>query len=124
MRGYNRSCISINFQRKNNSITRKCSCAETGIAIIPGRSRIEAFDTTLISSKTDTAYVLVYLGEGLVDIWYQNKILIAVDEMIFSSYQDPEIEWWVLVENMKKEQGWLKIRSAEKEKFMDGIYSA
>lgn len=85
-----------------------------GIAILPGRTRIEAVDTTLIINKTDTAFVLVSLGEGLVDVWYQNRILIAVDEMTFSSFQDPEIEWWVLIANMKKEQGWLKIRSAEK----------
>ncbi len=85
-----------------------------GIAIIQGRTRIKAFDTTLITNKTDTAYVLVSLGEGFVDIWYQNRILIAVDEMTFPSFQDPEIEWWVLIANMKKEQGWLKIRSAEK----------
>lgn len=87
-----------------------------GIAILPRGSRIEASDTTLIASNTDTVYVLVCLGEGLVDIWYQNRMLIAVDEMIFSSFQDPEIEWWVLIENMIKEQGWLQIRSAEKRK--------
>ncbi len=85
-----------------------------GLAILPEMTRIDAVDTTLTTRKKDTAFVLLYLGEGYVDIWYQKRIFIGVDQMIFSSFQDPEIEWWVLCENMKKEQGWLRIRSAEK----------
>jgi hypothetical protein len=85
-----------------------------GLAILPKMAKIHVVDTIIITQKIDTAYVLADLGEGYVSIWYHNRKLIGVDQMIFSSFQDPDIEWWVLVENMKKEQGWLKIRSAER----------
>lgn len=87
-----------------------------GIAILPEMTRIDAIDTAIIIREIDTAYVLYRMGEGYVVIWLQNRILMGVDEMIFSNFQDPEIEWWVFIENIKKENGWLKIRTAEKSK--------
>ena len=87
-----------------------------GLAILPENTKIDAVDTTIITRELDTAYVLFRRGEGYLDIWYQNRVLRGVEEMLFSKCQDPEIEWWVFFENMKKEHGWLKIRSAEKRK--------
>jgi len=87
-----------------------------GIASLPKLTRIISTDTTIITQRIDTAYVLVETGEGFADIWYQNRILRGVDQMIFKSIQDPETEWWVLFKNMDDKQGWLRIRSAEKRK--------
>jgi len=87
-----------------------------GLAILPRMTRINAIDTSIVTQKIDTAYVLVMRGEGSADIWCQNRLLRGVDEMTLPSFEEPEIEWWVLFKNMKNEQAWLKIRSDEKRK--------
>lgn len=104
----------LNSNEKIIALRGNVHVLKPGLAMLPKMAKIHAVDTIIITQKIDTAYILVNSGEGFVSIWYQNRILIGVDQMIFSSFQDPDIEWWVLVENRKKEQGWLKIRTAEK----------
>ncbi|MBK6965850.1 MAG: hypothetical protein IPH20_18465 [Bacteroidales bacterium] len=108
--------FQLNSNEKITALRGNVHVLKPGFAILPEMTRIDAHDTSILTLKTDTVYILVRRGEGFADIWYRDRLLSSVDEMIFSGFQDPVTEWWVLIENMKKEQGWLRMLSAEKKK--------
>ena len=80
-----------------------------GIAVINN-----SFDQFI---KGDKVYILSYRGEGAYDLWYKGKEinldLNKLDVLWSSSewIQDPQMTWWVLIENKQGRKGWLKLKN-------------